>query len=66
METEDDDNVLDYWKLPNGNYIGIFKEDDGIVGYNDVNNTLPSHQGAFILSYSKRIMNNSISEIDGF
>ena len=26
METENDDNVLDYWKLPNGSYIVIFKK----------------------------------------
>ena len=29
-------------------------------------NTLPSHSGAFILSNSKRIMNNFIREINGF
>ena len=26
METENDDNVLDYWRLPNGNYIVKFKK----------------------------------------
>ena len=26
METEYGDNVLDYWKLPNGNYIVKFKK----------------------------------------
>ena len=26
METEFDDNVLDYWRLPNGNYIVILKK----------------------------------------
>ena len=29
METEYDDNVLDYWRLPNGNYIVKKKKDDG-------------------------------------
>ena len=29
-------------------------------------NKLPSHLGALILSNSKRIMNNSIREINGF
>ena len=66
METEYDENVLDYWKLPNGNYIVKLKKDDGLEGDNDVKNTLPSHLGAFILSNSKRLMNNFIREINGF
>ena len=66
METEYDENVLDHWKLPNGNYIVKLKKDDGLEGDNDVKNTLPSHLGAFILSISKRIMNNFIREITGF
>ena len=32
METEYDENVLDYWKLPNGNYIVKLKKDDGLEG----------------------------------
>ena len=66
METEYDENVLDYWRLPNGNYIVKLKKDDGLESDNDVKNTLPSHLGAFILSNSKRIMNNFIREINGF
>ena len=66
METEYDENVLDYWKLPNGNHIVKFKKDNGLESDNDVKNTLPSHLGAFILSNSKRIMNNFIREINGF
>ena len=66
METEYDENVLDYWKLPNGKHIVKLKKDDGLEGDNDVKNTLPSHLGAFILSNSKRIMNNFIREINGF
>ena len=65
METEYDENVLDYWKLPNGNYIVKLKKDDGLED-NDIKKTLPSHLGAFILSNSKRIMNNFIREINGF
>ena len=53
METEYDENVLDYWRLPNGNYIVKLKKDDGLEEDNDVKNTLPSHLGAFILSNSK-------------
>ena len=66
METEYDENVLDYWKLPNGNYIVKFKKDDGLEEDNDIKNTLPSHLGAFILSNSKRIMNDFIRDINGF
>ena len=66
METEYDENVLDFWKLPNGNYIVKLKKDDGLEEDNDVKNTLPSHLGDFILSNSKRIMNNFIREINGF
>ena len=66
MGTKYDEIVLDYWKLPNGNYIVKLKKDDGLQGDNDVKNTLPSHLGAFILSNSKRFMNNFIREINGF
>ena len=66
MQTEYDDNVIDYWKLTNGIYLVKLEEDDGLDGDNDVKNTLPSHLGSFNLSHSKRNMNNSIGEIDGF
>ena len=66
MKTEFDENVLDYWKLPNGNYIVKMKGDDGLDDDCDVKNTLPAVLGAFILSNSKRIMNNFIREINGF
>ena len=66
METEYDEKVLDYWKLINGNYTVKLEKDDGLDGDNDVENKLPSHLGAFTLSYSKRIMNNFIREINGF
>ena len=38
----------------------------GLEEDNDIKNTLPSLLGAFILSNSKRIMNNFIREINGF
>ena len=58
--------MLDYWKLPNGNYIVKLKKDDGLDSDNDIKNTLPSQLGAFILSNSNRIMNKFIREINGF
>ena len=65
-KTEFDENVLDYWKLPNANYIVKMKKDDGLDDGCDIKNTLPVVLGAFILSNSKRIMNNFIREINGF
>ena len=66
MKTEFDENVLDYWKLPNGNYIVKMKRDDGLDDDCDIKNTLPAILGAFILANSKRIMNKFIKEINGF
>ena len=66
MEAEFDENVLDYWKLPNGNYIVKMKRDDGLDEDCDIKKTLPAVLGDFILSNSKRIMNNFIKEINGF
>ena len=66
MKTEFDGNVLDYWKLPNENYIVKMEKDDGLDDDSDIKNTLPAVLGAFILSNSKRIMNNFIREINGF
>ena len=66
MKTEFDENVLDYWKLPNGNYIVKMKKDDGLDDDCDIKNTLPAVLGAFILGNSRRIMNKLIREINGF
>ena len=61
MKTEYDENILDYWKLPNGNYIEKLKNDDGLDSDKNVRNTLLSHLGAFILRNSKRVMNYLVS-----
>ena len=66
METEFDENVLDYWKLPNGNYMVKMKKDDGLDESCDIKITLPAVPGGFILSNSKRIMKKFIREINGF
>ena len=66
MKTEFDENVLEYWRLPTGNYIVKLKKDDGLDDDCDVKKTLPAVLGAFILSNSKRIMNKFIREINGF
>ena len=66
MKTEFDENVLDHWRLPNGIHIVKMKKDEGLDDDCDFKNTLPAVLGAFILSNSKRIMNNFIREINGF
>ena len=63
---EFDENVLDYWNLPNGDYIVKMKKDDGLDDDCDIKNTLPVVLGVFILGNSKRIMNSFIREINGF
>ena len=66
MKTEFDENVLDYWKLPNGNYIVKMKKDDGLDDEYDIKNTLLAVLGAFILANSKRITNDFVRAINGF
>ena len=36
MQTEHNENVLDYWSLPNGNYIVKIKTYVGVEGDNDM------------------------------
>ena len=66
MKTENDENVLDYWKLPNENYILRMKKDDGLDDGNyDIKNTLPANLGAFILRNIKGILKYFIRELNG-
>ena len=53
IKTEFDEKVLDYWKLPNGNYIVKMKKDDGLDDDCDIENLPPAVLGAFILSNSR-------------
>ena len=66
MKTEIDENVLNYWKIPNQNYIVKMKKDDGLNDDFDTKNTPPAVLGAFILGNSRRIMNKVMGEINGF
>ena len=67
MKTENDENILAYWKLPNGKYNEKMKKDDGLHDDEcDSKKTLPVHPGAFILKISKRFVNDFIREINGF
>ena len=66
MKTEFDENVLDYWRLPNGIYIVKMKKDDGLDDDFDIKITLPAVLGAFVICNSKRIMTSFIRETNGF
>ena len=66
METKYDENVLDYWKLPNGNYFVKIKMTTDSMIIIVILNSLPAHLGSFTLSNSKRFMIISIREINGF
>ena len=66
MQTEYDEKVKDYWKISNINYIVKMIDDKGLEDEIKKINTTPLHLGAFVLSNSKRIMNNFIHAINGF
>ena len=66
MQTENDENVLDYGRYPNGEYFAKLKQDDGLESHTDLKKTMPAHFGRFILSNSKRIMINFKRENIGF
>ena len=66
MQTEYDERVKDYWKISGINYIVKMIGDKGLEDEIKKVNTMPLHLGAFVLSNSKRIMNNFIHAINGF
>ena len=65
MMTEYDERILDYQKINHGNYIIKMKDDVGLEDEVKKVNTMPLQLGAFVLSNSKRIMNNFIRAING-
>ena len=66
MMTENDEGVLDYQKINHGNYIVKMKDDEDLIDEVKKANTLPLQVAVFILSNSKRNMNNFKHAIDGF
>ena len=68
MVSEYDEGVLDYQKINHGKYIDKMKddEDEGLEEETKKTKTLPLQSVVFILSNSKRIMNNFIHAINGF
>ena len=66
MMSEYDERVKDYWKISGINYIVKMIDDAGLEDEVKNLNTMPFHLGAFVLSNSKRIMNNFIHANNGF
>ena len=66
MMSEYDERVKDYWKISGINYIVKMIDDAGLEDEVRKLNTMPLHLGAFVLSKSKGVMNNSIHAINGF
>ena len=66
LMTEYDERVLDYQKVNHGNCFVKLKDDEGLEDEVKKANTLPLQLDVFIVSNSKRIMNNFIHAIDGF
>ena len=66
MMTEYDERVLDYQKINYVTYIVKLKDEEGLQDEVKKVTTMPLHLGAFVLSNSKRIMNNFIHAIGGF
>ena len=66
MMSEYDERVEDYWKISGINYIVKMIDEKGLEDEVKKLNTMPLHLGAFVLSNSKRIMNNFIHAFNGF
>ena len=66
MMSEYDERGKGYWKISVINYIVEMIDDAGLEDEVKELNTMPPHLGAFILSNSKRNMNNFIHAINGF
>ena len=66
MMSESDERVKDYWKISHGNYIVKMIDDAGLEDEIKKLDTLPLHLGAFVLSNSKRTLNNFIHATNGF
>ena len=68
MRENFDDRVKEWFPLKNGNFIVKLEDDEGVDDYDKAKsiNTMPSHFGSYILSHSKRLMNDVFREIDGF
>ena len=62
---KNDERVVDYESLPTGDYVR-YKSDPGVNIIKEVERSMHSHLGIFVLSHSKRFMHKFVHEIDGF
>ena len=68
MEKNVDHRVREWFPLKNGNLIVKLENDEGVDDYDKAKsiNTMPSDFGSYILSHSKRLLNEVIIQIGGF
>ena len=68
MRENFDDRVKEWFPLKNGNLIVKLEDDESVDDFDEAKsvNTMPSHFGSFILSHSKRLVNEVFHLIDGF
>ena len=68
MKNEYDESVIEGFPLKNGNIMVIIKDKEGVddEGISKKFNSQSCHLGSFILSHSKRLMNDVILALDGF
>ena len=68
MRENFDDRVKEWLPLKNGKLTVKIKDDEGVDDYDKMNlvYTMPWLSGSYILSHSKRLMNDVIKRIDGF
>ena len=68
MKTELDDRVIEWFPLKKNNKMVKIADHEGVEdnGYNKKIISQSRHLGAFILSQSKRLMNDVIIALDGF
>ena len=68
MRENFDDWVKEWFTLKNGNLIVKLEDDEGVDDYDKAKsiNIMPSQSGSYILSHSKRLMNEVINQISGF
>ena len=63
-----DDRVKEWFPLRKGNLKVKLKDDKGVDDFDKAKsiNTMPSHFGSYLLSHSKRLMNDVKKQIGGF
>ena len=68
MKENFDDRVKEWFPLKNGFLLVKLEDDEGVDDYDKAKsiNTMPSLFGSYILSHSKRLMNDVFNEIDAF